>query len=65
LRLSSSALDKISEGGFDPVYGAVPLKRVIRQQLQNLLAQEILKGTFKPGDSIVVSVSNGELSFNS
>jgi len=64
LRLSSSALNIISEGGFDPVYGARPLKRVIRQQLENPLAEEILKGTFKPGDTIVVSEANGELSFN-
>ena len=45
----SPALDKIAEAGFDPVYGARPLKRVIQQRIENPLAQEILKGHFGPG----------------
>ena len=47
--LSDAARDKLAEAGFDPVYGARPLKRAIQQQVENPLAQEILQGKFKPG----------------
>ncbi|MES9850864.1 MAG: hypothetical protein ABW170_03435 [Candidatus Thiodiazotropha sp. L084R] len=50
--------------GFDPVYGARPLKRAIRQQLENPLAQEILSGRFGPGDIIEIDVSEGEVVFS-
>jgi ATP-dependent Clp protease ATP-binding subunit ClpB len=63
LELSDAALDRLGEAGFDPVYGARPLKRAIRQQLENPLAQEILSGHFGPGDSIRVEVSGETLSF--
>jgi ATP-dependent Clp protease ATP-binding subunit ClpB len=63
LELSDAALDRLGEAGFDPVYGARPLKRAIRQQLENPLAQEILSGHFGPGDSIRVEVSGDTLSF--
>mgnify|MGYP001427514307 CR=1 FL=1 len=63
LELSDAALDRLGEAGFDPVYGARPLKRTIRQQLENPLAQEILSGHFGPGDSIRVEVSGDTLSF--
>jgi len=63
LELSSAALDRLGEAGFDPVYGARPLKRAIRQQLENPLAQEILAGHFGPGDSISVEVSGETLTF--
>ena len=56
LELSSAAMDQISEAGFDPVYGARPLKRVIQQVLENPLAQEILAGKYLPGDLIGVDV---------
>ena len=52
IQLSDDARDKLAEAGFDPVYGARPLKRAIQQQVENPLAQEILKGKFKPGDTI-------------
>ncbi|MBV2096834.1 MAG: ATP-dependent chaperone ClpB, partial [Candidatus Thiodiazotropha sp. (ex Codakia orbicularis)] len=54
LTITDAALDRLGEAGFDPVYGARPLKRAIRQQLENPLAQEILAGRFGPGDSIQV-----------
>jgi ATP-dependent Clp protease ATP-binding subunit ClpB len=54
LELSESALDRIAEVGFDPVYGARPLKRAIQHQIENPLAQEILAGHFGAGDRIVV-----------
>ncbi|MCP4702137.1 MAG: ATP-dependent chaperone ClpB [Gammaproteobacteria bacterium] len=50
LTISDQVLDHISEAGFDPVYGARPLKRVIQQRLENSLAQAILAGRFGPGD---------------
>ena len=54
LELTDAALDKLGEAGFDPVYGARPLKRAIQQQLENPLAQEILAGRFAPGDVVQV-----------
>jgi ATP-dependent Clp protease ATP-binding subunit ClpB len=63
LELSEAALDHLGEAGFDPVYGARPLKRAIRAQLENSLAQEILAGHFSPGDTIEVDVSDGQLVF--
>ncbi len=63
LELDDKARDLIGEAGFDPVYGARPLKRAIQQQIENPLAQRILKGEFVPGDQIRVSVREGQLSF--
>jgi ATP-dependent Clp protease ATP-binding subunit ClpB len=63
IRLSDDARDKLAAAGFDPVYGARPLKRAIQQQVENPLAQEILKGNFKPGDVIEVGVTDDELDF--
>jgi ATP-dependent Clp protease ATP-binding subunit ClpB len=59
LELTEPALDKIAEAGFDPIYGARPLKRAIQHQIENPLAQEILSGHFGPGDRIIVD-SDGE-----
>ncbi len=64
LSLDSSALDLLSEAGFDPVYGARPLKRAIQQQVENPLAQRILKGEFGPGSKIRISAADGALSFS-
>jgi ATP-dependent Clp protease ATP-binding subunit ClpB len=61
--LSNAARDKLAEAGFDPVYGARPLKRAIQQQVENPLAQEILQGRFKPGDTIEIGVGEGHLEF--
>jgi ATP-dependent Clp protease ATP-binding subunit ClpB len=61
--LSEAARDKLAEAGFDPVYGARPLKRAIQQRVENPLAQEILKGKFKPGDTIEVAVAEDALEF--
>ena len=54
LEVTDNAFDKLGEAGFDPVYGARPLKRAIQQQLENPLAQKILAGDFGPGDTIEV-----------
>ena len=62
--LDDSARDLLGEAGFDPVYGARPLKRAIQQQIENPLAQHILRGDFVPGDSIQVGVQDGRLTFS-
>jgi ATP-dependent Clp protease ATP-binding subunit ClpB len=61
--LEDNARDLLGEAGFDPVYGARPLKRAIQQQIENPLAQHILRGDFSPGDTIRVSVRDGRLTF--
>jgi ATP-dependent Clp protease ATP-binding subunit ClpB len=63
LRVSESALDHLGEAGFDPVYGARPLRRAIQQQLENPLAQQILAGDFGPGDTIEVDREGNRLVF--
>ncbi len=63
LLLTDAALDLLGEAGFDPVYGARPLKRSIQSQLENPLAQEILAGRFAPGDVIRVDAKDDTLSF--
>jgi ATP-dependent Clp protease ATP-binding subunit ClpB len=63
LDLDEAARDKLAKAGFDPVYGARPLKRAIQQQLENPLAQRILAGEFGPGDTILVSASDLALTF--
>ncbi|MFQ6004551.1 MAG: ATP-dependent chaperone ClpB [Woeseia sp.] len=63
IRLSDAARDKLAEAGFDPVYGARPLRRAVQQQVENPLAQEILQGKFRPGDVIAVDVKADELEF--
>jgi len=59
LEVSEAALDRLGEAGFDPVYGARPLKRAIQQQLENPLAEAILDGRFGPGDLISVGTREG------
>jgi ATP-dependent Clp protease ATP-binding subunit ClpB len=63
LAIDDEALDLLGNLGFDPVYGARPLKRAIQQQLENPLAQRILAGEFKPGDTIRVQGEGGRLAF--
>ena len=61
--ISEQALDLLGEAGFDPVYGARPMKRAIQQQLENPLAQEILAGNFIAGDIIKVDVEHQIMRF--
>jgi ATP-dependent Clp protease ATP-binding subunit ClpB len=63
LELSDSAVDRLAEAGFDPVYGARPLKRAIQQQIENPLAQRILRGDFGPGASVHVNAGADGLEF--
>jgi ATP-dependent Clp protease ATP-binding subunit ClpB len=64
LQLTDAALDLLGEAGFDPVYGARPLKRAIQNQLENPLAQEILAGRFAPEDVIQVDAGDDRLEFS-
>jgi ATP-dependent Clp protease ATP-binding subunit ClpB len=63
LDISAAALDLLGEAGFDPVYGARPLKRAIQHQIENPMAQAILGGDYHPGDVIKIDVADGELTF--
>ena len=65
IELSEAAMDKLADAGFDPVYGARPLRRAIQQQVENPLAQEILQGKFKPGDVINIGIADDQLEFRS
>jgi ATP-dependent Clp protease ATP-binding subunit ClpB len=65
LTVSDAVLDKIAELGYDPVYGARPLKRVIQNRIENQLAQQMLQGDFAAGDVIAIDLdADGELSFS-
>jgi ATP-dependent Clp protease ATP-binding subunit ClpB len=63
LELTRAALDRLAQAGFDPVYGARPLKRAIQQSIENPLAQEILAGKFGPKDVILVDAAADRLVF--
>ena len=63
LEISEKALDLLGNVGFDPVYGARPLKRAIQQQLENPLAKEVLEGRYQAGDTIRVETDGGRLVF--
>lgn len=63
LQISDAALDWLGEAGFDPVYGARPLKRAIQQYLENGLAEKILGGEFGPGDTVQVELDQDKLVF--
>ncbi len=63
LVVSDAALDRLGEAGFDPVYGARPLKRAIQQQLENPLAQQILSGKFSASDTVEVEIDGEQFAF--
>jgi ATP-dependent Clp protease ATP-binding subunit ClpB len=63
LLLDDAARAQVGDAGFDPVYGARPLKRAIQQQIENPLSQLLLQGAFGPGDVIRVGVQDGKLLF--
>ena len=65
LELSDSAIHMLVEAGFDPVYGARPLKRAIQQKIENPLASALLEGRFVPGDVIRCDVADDQLVFTS
>lgn len=63
LTVTPEAMDYLAAAGYDPVYGARPLKRAIQQHIENPLAQEILSGQFLPGDVIQITEKGGKLKF--
>ena len=63
LSVSEDAVDFLARSGFDPVYGARPLKRAVQTYLENPLAQEILAGKFLSGDKIKVTKTADKLQF--
>ena len=64
LEVADAALDKLGDAGFDPVYGARPLKRAVQQHVENPLAQRLLAGEFTAGDTLMVDVRDDELVFS-
>jgi ATP-dependent Clp protease ATP-binding subunit ClpC len=60
LELTEAAKEKIAEEGYDPEYGARPLRRAIQKQIEDRLSEELLKGTIEKGHKIIVDVENGE-----
>ena len=64
LEVSDAALKELAAAGYDPVYGARPLKRAIQQRLENPLAKAILEGQFGPKDSVRVDVKKGSITFS-
>ena len=64
LQLNDAVLDKLLEAGFDPIYGARPLKRVIQQLIENPLAESILAGHFVAGAEITGSLKEGKVVFS-
>lgn len=63
IELTNEAKELLAEKGYDPVYGARPLKRVIQKLIQDPMAVKILEGTIKEGDHVVVDVENGQILF--
>ena len=63
LKIADAALDFIAEVGYDPVYGARPLKRIIQRQLETQIAKGILRGDYTDGDTIFVDIENERLAF--
>ena len=61
LKVTDAALDYLGEAGFDPVYGARPLKRAIQQDLENTLAQDILAGKVGSGDVVTADITVGRI----
>jgi ATP-dependent Clp protease ATP-binding subunit ClpB len=61
LKLTDGALDYLADVGFDPVYGARPLKRVIQREVESQVARSILSGVFTEGDTIVVDSHDGKI----
>lgn len=63
LEFDSSALEFLANTGYDPMYGARPLKRIIQRELENPLAQKILAGTIEEGKTIIAKANNGDIEF--
>ena len=62
--ISDAALAEIASAGFDPVYGARPLKRAIQSEIENPLAREILAGNFMAKDTVIIDCNAGKMTFS-
>ena len=62
--ITNDAKDKLALDGYNPMYGARPLKRIIRQKIENPLSKAILKGEFTDGDKILIDVKDDEITFS-
>ena len=60
LELSDAAIDKIADEGFDPEYGARPLRRAIQKQVEDRLSEELLKGNVEKGKKVILDVKDNE-----
>ena len=65
LRLTNAAMESLAADGFDPQYGARPLRRAIQHQLEDVLSEELLSGHINPSGVLTVDVENGKLCFRS
>jgi len=65
IELTADAIDTLVEEGYDPVYGARPLKRVIQKRIENPLAQRLLAGDFPPGSTVRITMTDGDFRFQS
>lgn len=63
VEVSDSAVEKIAKEGFDPVYGARPLRRAIQSKIEDVLAEKLLEGIFKAGDTIIVDADDSGFVF--
>jgi ATP-dependent Clp protease ATP-binding subunit ClpB len=63
LDVAASAIAEVAKAGFDPLYGARPLRRAIQQEIENPLAKELLTGKFVAGDTVSVAASGGKIGF--
>ena len=64
LTLAAKTIDFLTESGFDPVYGARPLKRSIQKELETALARAVLSGEIKDGQNIIANLVDGQIVFN-
>jgi ATP-dependent Clp protease ATP-binding subunit ClpB len=64
LDITNDAVNSLAQSGYNPLYGARPLKRVIQSKLQDPLAELLLTGGIKDGQRVIVDIVNGELTFN-
>ncbi len=64
MKIDEAAMKWLADKGYDPVYGARPLKRAIQKEVQDPLARMILEGRIKDGDSVDISVEDGALTLN-
>ncbi|HEA64187.1 MAG TPA: type VI secretion system ATPase TssH, partial [Pseudohongiella sp.] len=64
IEVSDAVLDKVAELGYDPVYGARPLRRAVQNWIENPLAQRVIQGEYEPGDCILVDVDENGFIFD-